>query len=144
MTTKENHFNDFTINTDKDTLDIPVIHEYLSTRSYWAAGRSLECVEKSIENSLCFGVYKGENQIGFARVVTDFATFSWLCDVFILEDYRGRGLGKWLISTLVEYQGIKGSTRFFLATKDAHNLYSKYGGFEKITMPEKLMVKSGK
>ena len=144
MTTKEYHFNGFTINTDKNKLNIPAIHEYLSTRSYWAAGRTLECVEKSIENSLCFGVYEGETQIGFARVVTDYATFSWLCDVFILEEYRGRGLGKWLISTLVEYHGIKESTKFFLATRDAHSLYSQYGGFENITMPEKLMVKSGK
>jgi len=134
----------FTISTDKDKLDIPAIHDYLCHHSYWAAGRSLECVEQSIENSLCFGVYNGENQIGFAQVVTDYTTFSWLCDVFILEDYRGRGLGKWLISTLVDYQGIKASTRFFLATRDAHRLYSQYGGFEKVTIPEKLMVKSGK
>ncbi len=90
----------YTISTDKARLDISAIHEYLSERSYWAEGRPREVVERAIENSLCFGVYEGERQAGFARVVTDYATFAWLCDVFILEDYRGRGLGKWLVETI--------------------------------------------
>ena len=99
---------------------------------------------KSIDNSLCFGVYNVDYQIGFARVVTDFATFSWLCDVFISEEYRGQGLGKWLVSTIVNFPDIEISNRFFLATRNAHNLYSDYGGFEKILMPDKLMVRFGK
>ena len=88
---------EYSISTDQAKLDVDVIHEILSQRSYWAQGRPRELVEKTIENSLCFGVYRGDDQVGFCRVVSDYATFAWLCDVFILDDYRSLSLGKWLI-----------------------------------------------
>ena len=136
--------DDYTISTDKTRLNIPLIHETLSQHSYWATGRSLEIVEHSIQNSLCFGVYLGNKQVGFARVVTDYATFSWLCDVFILEPYRGLGLGKWLIDVVVEHPEFQSSNQFLLATRDAHELYRRYGGFEDLPMPEKWMVRPKK
>ncbi len=126
----------YTISTDKARLDIPIIHEYLSERSYWAEGRVLEVMEKAIANSLCFGVYDGERQAGFARVVTDYATFAWLADVFILEDYRGRGLSKWLIETLTTYPPLANLRQFVLATRDAHELYRRYGDFQPLPAPE--------
>ena len=97
--------------------------------SYWAQGRSFEAVQKSVEHSLCFGVYAGRQQVGFARVVTDYATFAWLCDVFILESHRGKGLGKRLIECVVAHPELQ-SVRFMLATRDAHELYRRYGGLE--------------
>jgi GNAT superfamily N-acetyltransferase len=118
-----------------------MIHEYLSERSYWALGRPLEIVRRSIENSLCFGVYEGDRQVGFARVVTDYATFAWLCDVFVLESYRGQGLGKWLIETVAVHPALQSLRLFLLATSDAHELYQRYGGFEVLTHPEKWMVR---
>jgi GNAT superfamily N-acetyltransferase len=136
--------NEFIISTDKTRLDIPLIHEFLSERSYWAKGRPLDVVRLSIENSLCFGVYSGDQQVGFARVVTDYATFSWLCDFFILETHRGRGLSKWLVATIVEFPGVQEAKRFLLATSNAHDLYAQYGGFEVFRMTEKLMVRTRK
>ena len=122
-----------TISTNKDLLQIDVIHNFLSSDSYWVKGISKELVEASIENSiLCYGVYEGNpmdataKQIGFARVVSDLVRFSWLGDVFILPEYRGRGLSKWLMSVITEHPKLKG-TSFQLATKDAHALYEKYG-----------------
>ena len=91
---------DYHISTDGARLDLSVIHDFLNNESYWAAGRSLETIRRSIENSLSFGLYKGERQIGFARVVTDYATFGWLADVFILEGFRGEGLGQWLMEVI--------------------------------------------
>ena len=137
----EIHWNGYTISTDKDRLDIPLIHEYLSQHSYWAKGRPLDVVQRSIQNSLCFGVYQDEEQVGFARVVTDYATFSWLCDFFILESHRGRGLGKWLIATIVEHPELQSAKQFLLATRDAHELYRQYGGFKELHMPGKWMVR---
>jgi GNAT superfamily N-acetyltransferase len=102
-----------------------IIQGFLS-RSYWANTRTIEKIEQSIENSLCFGVYEGNRQVGFARVVTDYATMYWLCDVFIDEEYRGKGLGKKLVSHITEFEPIKNLTAT-LATKDAHELYEQYG-----------------
>lgn len=130
-----------TISTDKTKLDVAAIHEFLSERSYWAAGRPRSVIERSIANSLCFGVYDGEKQAGFARVVTDYATFAWLCDVFILEDYRGRGLGKWLVEAVISHPALAGLRRICLATYDAHELYRRYGGFELLPAPENWMVR---
>lgn len=138
----EYHRDDYTISTDKTRLDIPCIHQYLSERSYWAKGRSLEVVKRSIQHSLCFGVYKAGEQVGFARIVTDYATFSWLCDVFILENHRGRGLGKWLVETIVEHPAFHPTNKFMLATSNAHELYRRYGGFDNLPSPEKWMVRS--
>ena len=128
----------FTISTDRERLDVSLIYEYLSNESYWGRGRSFEEVQRSIENSACFGVYQGEQQIGFARVVTDYATFAWLCDVFILEPWRGRGLSKWLISVIVEHPRLQGLRRWILATRDAHELYRRFG-FREIPEPARFM-----
>ena len=130
--------NEFIISTDKSKLDIPLIHEFLDKKSYWANGRSLATVKKSIENSLCFGIYVNDKQVGFARVVTDLAVFAWLMDVFILEEYRKQGIGKLLVKTIVEYQELQGVHRWGLGTKDAHELYKKFG-FNNLSKPENIM-----
>lgn len=127
----------FTISTDPAKLDLDVIYGYLS-RSYWAAGRPRETVEKSIKHSLCFGVYDGSKQIGFARVITDFATFAYLADVFILEEYQGQGLGKWLVSVIMGHPDLQGLRRWSLATRDAHELYRQYG-FTELKTPDRWM-----
>lgn len=134
----------FTISTDKSLLDTEVIHNFLSNESYWAKGIPKELVEASIENStLCYGVYNKNPkngpavQVGFARVVSDLVRFSWLGDVFILPEYRGRGLSKWLMSVITEHPKLKGSS-FQLATKDAHSLYAQYG-FEPLGQIENRM-----
>jgi len=119
---------DFIISTDKTKLDIKAIHDFLSNRSYWAKGRSLETVKCSVENSLCFGIYNmAEKFLGFARVVTDYCVFAYIMDVFILEDYRKLGLGKLLMDYIMHYQSLQNLQRIMLATSDAHGLYEKYG-----------------
>jgi GNAT superfamily N-acetyltransferase len=117
--------DEYNISTDKSLLQKETIQSFLS-RSYWANTRSREMLERSIENSLCFGMYEGKRQVGFARVVTDYATMYWLCDVFIDEEYRGKGLGKKLVSYVTEFEPIRNLTAT-LATKDAHILYEQYG-----------------
>jgi GNAT superfamily N-acetyltransferase len=133
----------YSISTDKSRLDVALIHTYLSRHAYWAEGRPLEVVRRSIEHSLCFGVYGPGGQVGFARAVTDYATFAWLADVFILEEHRGRGLGKWLIETAVAHPDLQGLKLFLLATRDAHELYRRYGSFEALPKPERWMVRRG-
>ena len=128
----------FLLSTDKAKLQLPVIHGFLANESYWAKGISLALVEKSIANSLCFGVYDGDKQIGFSRVTTDYATFAYLADVFILEEYRGRGLAKWLMSCIVSHPELQGLRRWLLATRDAHKLYTQYG-FHVLEKPERFM-----
>ncbi|MFC5466841.1 GNAT family N-acetyltransferase [Lederbergia graminis] len=125
--------NGFTISTNKSFLDMEVIHNFLSKDSYWAKGIAKELIEASIENSiLCYGVYEGNpnngsaKQVGFARVVSDLVRFSWIGDVFVIEEYRGRGLSKWLMDVITEHPKLSG-TYFQLATKDAHTLYSQFG-----------------
>lgn len=132
---------EFAISTDRTRLDTKLIHEFLSERAYWAIGRPLPVVQKSIENSLCYGIYDGQRQAGFARVVTDYATFAWLCDVFVLEQYRGRGLGKWLVECVVSHPDLKGLRLFILATRTAHELYREYGGFVALENPERWMAR---
>ena len=132
----------YLISTDKQRLDIDYIYHWLSEQSYWAQGRSRETVEQSITNSLCFGLYHGSRQVGFARVVTDLATFGWLCDVYVDESDRGDALGKQLLSTLVNYRDNAEMPRLMLATRDAHELYRKYGGFEMLGSPERWMAKT--
>ncbi len=131
----------FVINTDKSRLDVAAIHHFLSTQAYWALNRPIEMVKKTVENSICFGVYDGDKQIGFARVVTDYATFAWLCDVFIIPEYRGLGLGKWLVESVVAYPELASLRRIVLATRDAHELYRKYGNFTSLRTPERWMEK---
>jgi GNAT superfamily N-acetyltransferase len=131
---------DFLVSTDPALLDLAVIHDYLSNRSYWAQGRPSEVIQRSIENSLCFGLYESGKQAGFARIVTDRATFAWLCDVFVLEPWRGRGLSKWLMECILQHPGLQGLRRIVLATKDAHELYRPYG-FAPLSAPERFMEK---
>jgi len=116
----------YLISTDPARLDPAAIHAYLS-RSYWAQNRPMEVVIRSLQHSLCFGVYHGSVQIGLARVITDYATFAYLCDVYILETHQGQGLGKWLISVVTGYPPLQGLRRWSLATRDAHGLYAQYG-----------------
>jgi GNAT superfamily N-acetyltransferase len=132
----------FVVSTDKDRLDVGRIHEYLSGSAYWALDRPMEVVVRSIEHSLCFGVYDGPGQVGFCRVVTDYATFAWLCDVFILPSYRGLGLGKWLIECVVAHPELAGLRLFVLATRDAHELYRRYGDFDGLSAPERWMQRA--
>ena len=120
----------FLISTDRSKLDVDVIHEFL-TRSYWAAGIPRATVVRAIENSLCFGVYDGDDQIGFARVVSDFATFAYIADVFILEQYRERGLGKELMASVMAHPDLQGLRRWSLGTRDAQGLYAQFG-FEPV------------
>lgn len=128
----------FSISNDKNLLDIPLIYNFLDQDSYWARGIPVEVLQKAIANSMCFGVYKHIDQIGFARVITDNATFAYLCDVFILNNYRGLGLSKWLIQTIVNHPELQGLRRWSLATADAHGLYKQFG-FTTITKPERFM-----
>ena len=107
-------------------MDIDVIHSFL-TRSYWAEGISKEIVRRSIEGALCFGVFENDKQIGFARMITDRATFAYLADVFIIEEFRGLGLSKWLMEVIMSYPDLQGLRRMMLATRDAHELYKKFG-----------------
>ena len=129
----------YKISTDKDKLDVIAIHDFLTNRSYWAIGRSFETVKRSIENSICFGVYDSSDKlVGFARVLTDYAVFAYIMDVFILEDYRKQGLGKQLMSAIMQHSELQGLKRIMLATNDAHELYEKYG-FKRTVTPEKIM-----
>ena len=128
----------FHISTDKSLLDFEVIHKYLSKESYWAQFIPADRLRRAIENSLCFGVYKGNEQVGLARIITDKATFAYLCDVFILEEFRGQGLSKWLMQCIVNHEELQGLRRWSLATADAHGLYSQFG-FTQITRPDRWM-----
>jgi N-acetylglutamate synthase-like GNAT family acetyltransferase len=137
----------FLISTAKELLDLDMIHEFLSTQSYWLKGIRKELVAEIINNSsVCYGIYEKTSdannsfkQIGFARVITDFVRFSWLADVFVLPEYRGKGLSKWLLDIIVDHPKLKG-TRFMLATADAHGLYSQYG-FSALEKPEDIMMR---
>lgn len=130
--------NEFIISTDKLKLDVGLIHNYLAKESYWAKNIPLAIVKKSIRGSFCFGLYQNSAQIGFARVVTDHATFAYLADVFILDGYRGKGLGKWLIEEIMSHADLQGLRRWLLATKDAHGLYAQFG-FMPLDKPERIM-----
>jgi GNAT superfamily N-acetyltransferase len=131
----------FVISTDPARLDVGAVHGYLS-RSYWATGIAKEVVGKSVEESLCFGLYEASRQIGLARVITDKATFAYLCDVYILEDYRGRGLGKWLLSVVRSHPDLQRLRRFVLLTRDAHALYEQFG-FSRLEQPDWYMEIKG-
>lgn len=128
----------YKIGFNKADMDFSIIHGFLSS-SYWAKGIPEETLLSAIENSLCFGVFTSSgNQIGFARVITDFATFGYLADVFILESYRGKGLCKWLMEVIVAHPNLQNFRRFILATRDAHGLYRKFG-FKELSHPETFM-----
>ena len=131
------HRHGCTISTDPVRLDLHVIHGFL-TRCYWAEGIPRDVVERSITNSICFGVYDGEAQVGFARVITDRATFGYLGDVFVLEAHRGRGLSKWLIECVHAHPELQGFRRWVLLTRDAHGLYAQ-NGWSAVAKPERYM-----
>lgn len=131
---------EFTVIDRRENLDVELIYNFLSNFSYWAKGISREAVVKSLDNSLCFGLFKDDKQIGFGRVVTDHATFAYLADVFILEDYRGKGLGKWLVECIVKHPDLQGLRRWMLATADAQQLYHQFG-FTSLNKPERFMEK---
>lgn len=128
----------FLISTDKTLLDLQMIHHFLSQISYWGKGISFDTVQTSIQNSLCFGIYQQQKQVGFARVITDEATFAYLCDVFILPDYRKIGLSKWLVQTIRNHVNLKNLRRLVLATADAHGLYEQFG-FKQMKNPDRWM-----
>lgn len=128
---------EFAISADPARLDLAAIHGYL-TRSYWAEGIPLETVRRSIEHSIPFGLYHGARQIGFARWITDHATFAYLGDVYVLEEYRGQGLGKWLLEVAVTHRDVQGQRRWVLLTRDAHALYARHG-FEPLAAPQRYM-----
>jgi len=140
---REYQRGEYVLSTDRARLDVGVIHHYLSTASYWARGRPYAVVARSIAASLCFGIYAPDGaQAGFARVITDYAAIAWLCDVFVLDAYRGQGLGKWLVETVVAYPELQDLKRILLATRDAEELYRQYGGFHVLAAPEKCMERS--
>lgn len=130
--------NDFLFSDQKELLQIDAIHSYLSKESYWAKNIPLDIVKRSIDNSLCFGIYKKGEQIGFARWVTDKATFGWLCDVYISTAYRGLGLSKKLMAFMIFHPDLQGLRRYQLATLDAHRLYEQYG-FKALENPNRQM-----
>lgn len=134
----EAKINDLVFSNNKALLQVDVIHHYLSVESYWAQGIPLNIVEDSIAGSVCFGVYKNGKQIAYARIVTDNATFGYLADVFVLEEYRGEGISKQLMQFIMDYPPCIKFRRMMLATKDAQGLYSKFG-FKNLTYPERIM-----
>jgi len=134
---------DFEISTDKARLDIGTIYGFLSEESYWANKRTLEQTKTAIENSICFGVYLGDKQVGFARVITDKATFAYVGDVFVLQEFRGSGIGKMLMEAMLSHSELQSLRRWVLATKDAHGLYEQFG-FSELKFPNRWMELSAK
>ena len=135
---KEYRRGEFLISTSRERLDLDVVHGFL-TNSYWVKGIPREVVARSIEHSLCFGIYDGDGaQVGFARVISDFATIAYIGDVFVLETQRGRGLGKWLMECITRHPALQNLRRWILTTRDAHGLYSQFG-FTPLKTPERYM-----
>ncbi len=130
--------NNYLVSTDKNKINVDYVHGFLS-QSYWSPGVPVKVVKKAMKGSLCFGVYYKDKQVGYARMVTDKATFAYLADVFIDEDHRGKGLAKWLVETILAYPQLQNLRRILLATKDAHKLYEQCG-FTSINNPERYMV----
>ena len=138
MTEREWRRGEYTISTDNQRLDLAIIHDFISNHSYWGRGRRIKTVQRSLDHSLNFGIFKKDQQVGFARVVTDFATFAWIADVFILEEHRGQGLAKWLMKSILSHPELQGFRRWVLATRDAHELYRKFG-FQELRRPERWL-----
>ncbi len=135
----EERRGEYLLSLDKGRLQMSVIEAFLCQRSYWARDRSLAFIQRSIKNSVCFGIYHNGVQVAFARLVTDRATFAWLCDVFVVEAQREKGLGKWLVEAVCHYADRLGVRQTLLATRDAQGLYARYGGFETLPSPSKFM-----
>lgn len=138
----EQHRDDYTISTDPARLDLDVIDDYLRNTAYWAKGRPRAVIEKSIAHSENFGVYRGDALVGYARVITDYATFAYLCDVFILPHEQGHGLGKWLLETILAHPELQGLRYWYLRTRDAHGLYKQFG-FTELRDPPRSMERPG-
>lgn len=134
----EKNVNSYFFSTDKSKLQLDVIHDYLSKESYWAQNMPIDLIKESIAGSICFAIYIDNKQIAYARVITDNATFAYLADVFVLEEYRGKGLSKELMRFIMDYPSFKKLRRFMLATRDAHGLYEQFG-FSKLVKPETMM-----
>lgn len=134
---------EFVVSTDPSLLDVPAIHRWLSEESYWVPGIPLDIVRRGIEGSLNFGLYAegGTRQAGLARIISDYATFAYVCDVFVLDEYRDRGLGVWLMECVAAHPRLQGLRRWMLGTKDAHGLYEKTG-FTPLAVPERWMEKA--
>ncbi len=132
--------NEIEISDDRARMDVARIHEYLGTESYWARGIPRERVERSIANSLCFGAFDGELQVGFARVITDYATFAYVADVFVVETHRGRGISKQIMQAIVSHAALQSLRRWHLVTRDAHGLYAQFG-FAPLDSPERHMMR---
>ena len=133
--------SEYEVSCDQDRIDVPLVHTFLRD-SYWAQGRSRETVERSIRNSLCFGVYSPDKQIAFARVITDRAVFAYLADVFVVPEFRGRGVSKLLMRAILAHPDLQTLRSFLLGTRDAHGLYSQFG-FGPVREPERLMARYG-
>jgi GNAT superfamily N-acetyltransferase len=129
--------SEYSISTDRDRLDLDAIHAYLA-RAYWCEGIPRQTIERAVTNSLCFGLFHGKAQVGLARVITDSATYAYLCDVYVLEAHRGRGVAKWLMECVTAHPALQGLRRFTLATRDAHSLYRQFG-FRELSRPESMM-----
>lgn len=129
--------DEYVISTEREKIDLTVVHKFLR-ESYWAKNIPLETVRRSIENSLCFSLFESQKQIGFARIVSDYATFAYLADVFVIEEFRGQGLSKWLMETIVAHPQLQNLRRWLLATRDAHGLYAQFG-FTALDAPEVFM-----
>ncbi|SKA41309.1 Acetyltransferase (GNAT) domain-containing protein [Chitinophaga eiseniae] len=129
---------DYTVSTDKNRLDISVIHDFLAKESYWAQNIPVSVVEKALAGSLCFGLYHRDRQIGFARLITDQASFAYLADVFVVKEQRGKGLSKMLMHAILEHPELQTLRRWLLVTQDAHELYRQFG-FTEVPNPEKFM-----
>jgi N-acetylglutamate synthase-like GNAT family acetyltransferase len=139
METTEWIKDDYLLSTDKSKIDVRIVHQFLS-QSYWAENIPIEIVQKAIDHSLCFAVYHHQQLIGFARVISDFATFAYLADVFIIPEQRGKGLSKWLMKVIMDHSQLQQLRRFTLATRDAHGLYAQFG-FTAFDKPERWMQK---
>jgi len=137
----ERRFGEYVVSTDRSRLDLDLIQRFLAEDSYWARGIPLDVMRRAIDNSLCFGVYRGNDQVGFARVVTDYATFGHIMDVFVLPAHRGKGLGKSLMECLMTHPQLQGFRRWQLGTDDAHGLYARFG-FTTPAHPERHMEKT--
>jgi len=133
----EQRRGEFLLSTDPGRLDVSLIHSFL-TECYWAKGIPLEVVARSIQNSLCFGIYENGKQVGFARVISDFATFAYIGDVFIIESFRGHGLGKWIMQSIMQHPRLQALRRWSLLTRDAHGLYTQFG-FTPLESSERYM-----
>ncbi|MBN1984455.1 MAG: GNAT family N-acetyltransferase [Chitinivibrionales bacterium] len=138
------HFGEYLISTDKTLLDRQSVYDFLHNQSYWALDRTMNDMETSIIHSLCFGVYLRGSQVGFSRVVTDYATHAWICDVFIHPAHRAQGLGRHLVECMIGHPLLKSVKTMYLATKDAQKLYERYGGFQLLDVPERFMVRRRK